>query len=153
MSKIELVDRFYTAFRNGDGDAMAACYAPEARFSDPVFVDLHREEVPSMWRMLLSRSTDLKVEHRDVRMDGDRVRAHWEAWYTFGRTGRKVHNQIEASLLIQDGLIVDHRDEFDLYRWTRMALGLTGTLLGWTPLVQNKVRAQSRTFLAAFMAE
>ena len=31
----ELIERFYSAFARGDGDAMAACYAPGARFSDP----------------------------------------------------------------------------------------------------------------------
>ena len=29
------IDRFYAAFDRKDGDAMAACYAPGARFSDP----------------------------------------------------------------------------------------------------------------------
>src|SRR5215207_6314939 len=38
----ELVERFYGAFARGDGDAMAACYAPGAHFSDPVFTDLRR---------------------------------------------------------------------------------------------------------------
>jgi len=33
----ELIQRFYAAFDRRDGDAMAACYAPGARFSDPVF--------------------------------------------------------------------------------------------------------------------
>ena len=36
----QLIERFYRAFDEGDGDAMAACYAPDARFSDPVFPDL-----------------------------------------------------------------------------------------------------------------
>ena len=40
----ELIERFYGAFARGDGDAMAACYAPYARFSDPVFTDLRGEE-------------------------------------------------------------------------------------------------------------
>src|SRR5262249_41117213 len=36
----ELIRRLYTAFASHDGPAMAACYAPDAHFSDPVFVDL-----------------------------------------------------------------------------------------------------------------
>ena len=33
----QLIERFYAAFGRRDGDAMAACYAPDASFSDPVF--------------------------------------------------------------------------------------------------------------------
>lgn len=32
-----LIERFYGAFGEGDGAAMEACYAPDVRFSDPVF--------------------------------------------------------------------------------------------------------------------
>ena len=31
----DLIERFYAAFAARDGGAMAACYAPDARFSDP----------------------------------------------------------------------------------------------------------------------
>src|SRR6478672_11208014 len=36
----DLIRRFYSAFAARDADTMAACYAPDARFSDPVFTDL-----------------------------------------------------------------------------------------------------------------
>ena len=49
----ELIERFYAAFDRKDGDAMAACYAPGARFSDPVFGELRGEQPGAMWRMLL----------------------------------------------------------------------------------------------------
>jgi ketosteroid isomerase-like protein len=41
--EVELIERFYAAFGRKDGDAMAACYAPDARFSDPVFGELRGE--------------------------------------------------------------------------------------------------------------
>jgi len=37
---IELIERFYAAFARRDGAGMEACYAPDVRFSDPVFVDV-----------------------------------------------------------------------------------------------------------------
>ena len=37
-----VVERFYAAFDRRDGEAMAACYAPDAHFQDPVFGDLDR---------------------------------------------------------------------------------------------------------------
>ncbi|MFT4048815.1 MAG: nuclear transport factor 2 family protein [Solirubrobacterales bacterium] len=36
----KLIERFYAAFASRDGETMAACYAPDATFSDPVFPDL-----------------------------------------------------------------------------------------------------------------
>jgi hypothetical protein len=36
----ELIRRFYEALDRHDGEAMAACYAPGARFEDPAFGEL-----------------------------------------------------------------------------------------------------------------
>ncbi len=146
-----LINRFYEAFARFDGDAMAACYAPNAHFHDPVFQDLNGDEVGSMWRMLCGRAKDLKIVHSDVQADADTGSAHWEADYTFS-TGRAVHNVIDASFKFENGLIADHRDDFDLYAWARQALGPIGLLLGWSPPVQGKIRAQAREGLAEFMA-
>ena len=146
-----LINRFYEAFARFDGDAMAACYAPNAHFHDPVFQDLNGDEVGSMWRMLCGRAKDLKIVHSDVQADADTGSAHWEADYTFS-TGRAVHNVIDASFKFENGLIADHRDDFDLYAWARQALGPMGLLLGWSPPVQGKIRAQAREGLDEFMA-
>lgn len=138
-----LITRLYEAFQRCDGEAMAACYAPNAQFSDPVFPDLQGPRAGHMWRMLTSQAADLKVEFSDVHADDSVGRAHWEAWYTFSATGRKVHNIIEAEFTFADGLIATHRDDFDLHAWTKQALGLPGILLGWSSFLQNKIRGQA----------
>lgn len=146
-----LVDAFYAAFARRDGAAMQACYAADARFSDPVFSGLAGPEVGAMWRMLCERASDLRLEWRDVRETAPgRVQAHWEAWYTFGATGRRVHNVIDAVFVVRDGRIAEHVDRFDFWRWARQALGPAGWLLGWTPMLHNKVRAQAARGLAAW---
>ena len=147
-----LIARFYDAFGQRDHVTMAACYAPDATFSDPVFRDLRGDEVRSMWQMLCERGTDLEIAHRDVAIDGDRGSAHWDADYTFTATGRRVHNSIDARFVFRDGLIAEHVDSFDLWAWTRQALGPVGVLLGWSPPVQGKVRSQARENLDRFMA-
>ena len=152
MSNSELVHRFYEAFARQDAEAMAACYHPEVRFSDPVFPELQGKRAGDMWRMLCSAATDLRIEHSEVQADDSQGTAHWEAWYTFSATGRHVHNIIDARFVFEDGLIKEHVDTFDFYRWTRLALGPTGWLLGWTPIVQNKVRAQAAKGLDKFVA-
>ena len=147
-----LINRFYEAFARQDGDAMAACYTDDAHFHDPVFEDLHGPEVGAMWRMLCERAEDLRIVHSQVQADADTGSAHWEADYTF-RTGRAVHNPIDATFRFEAGLIADHRDDFDLYAWARQALGPVGLVLGWSPPVQGKIRAQAREGLEEFMGE
>ena len=147
-----LIERFYDAFARQNGETMAACYAPGAHFHDPVFQDLHGDEICSMWRMLCGRATDLAIVHSDVEASADAGSAHWEADYTFS-TGRAVHNVIDASFRFEHGLIADHRDRFDLYAWSRQALGPVGVLLGWSPPVQGKIRSQARESLEEFMGE
>jgi len=62
-----------------------------------------------------------------------------------------VHNDFQARFRFADGLIAEHDDAFGFHAWARQALGPAGLLLGWTPLVQNKVRSQARTSLDEFM--
>ena len=92
-------------------------------------------------------STGLRIS---TAADDAAGRAHWEAWYTFSASGRKVHNIIDATFEFRDGKIVKHTDRFDLHRWAGLALGLPGTLLGWTPFLQNKIRAMAQKGLADY---
>ena len=151
------IARFYAAFAALDDAAMAACYAPDARFEDPVFTLSGKDEVTSMWSMLCAatRATGRdawRLEWRDVDADGAAGSAHWEAHYRFSATKRMVHNRIDAAFRFRDGLIVQHVDRFDFWAWARQALGAPGLLLGWTPMLRNKVRAQAATKLALFRA-
>jgi len=147
-----LIQRFYAAFAERDGDAMAACYAPDARFSDPVFGDLRGSEPGAMWRMLTGRAQDLTVDLVEHSADGGRGSARWIAHYTFTQTGRPVTNDVRASFRFDDGLIANHRDEFDFHRWARQALGTSGLLLGWTPIIRSAVRRRARAGLDEFIA-
>lgn len=149
----ELVTRFYEAFQRRDAAAMAACYAADVTFSDPVFPDLHGDRAKAMWAMLCGRATDLQIGFDGVEADEQSGKAHWVATYTWSGTGRKVVNDIHASFTFRDGRIVTHTDRFDLWKWTRMALGATGMLLGWTPMVQGKVRATAAKGLDSYLAK
>jgi hypothetical protein len=145
------IERLYAAMDARDGETMAACYAPQATFTDPVFVGLSDGEPGDMWRMLTVRSADLRVELREHDVDGAWGRAHWVAQYTFGQTGRQVVNDVRSEMRFDDaGLIVLQRDDFDFWRWSRQALGPVGLLLGWTPVLKHSVRDKARGALAAF---
>jgi uncharacterized protein len=148
----ELIQRFYAAFARHDGEEMAACYAPDAHFSDPVFAGLRDGEPGAMWRMLTGRAEDLEVQLLEHDADEERGSAHWLADYTFSTTGRKVHNDVRAEFRFRDGLIAEHRDAFSFYAWSRQALGPAGLALGWTPLIHGKVKRQARAGLDEFLA-
>jgi hypothetical protein len=147
----DLITRFDTAFQKRDAATMAACYAPQATFRDPVFT-LQGAQVGAMWRMLCARGTDLRIEFANVSAGESVGGADWQAWYAFSATGRQVHNVIHAAFRFADGLIVEHIDTFDFWRWSRQALGPPGVLLGWTPWLHGKVRRDAARALERFMA-
>ncbi|HEX5871584.1 MAG TPA: nuclear transport factor 2 family protein [Longimicrobium sp.] len=148
-----LIHRFYDSFAARDAEGMKACYHPEIVFTDPAFGELQGPQAGAMWTMLTGRARDLEVSASDVEADDQHGRAHWDARYTFGQTGRKVLNRIDAAFEFRDGLIVRHTDTFDFWAWARQALGPPGLLLGWTPAMQNKVRSMARAGLAKHMRE
>ncbi len=147
----ELIKTFYTAFQSRDSDGMIACYRSDIVFSDPVFGTLHGPEVTSMWQMLCERGKDLTIEFGNIQADDDKGSAHWEAWYTFSKSKRRVHNIIEAKFVFQEGKIIQHTDRFNQWKWSAMALGPLGTFLGWTPFVQASIRKEAQRGLDAFM--
>lgn len=147
-----LVTRFYSAFAARDAEAMAACYHPDVVFSDPVFGTLRGDEARDMWRMLCARGKDLQVVARDIEADDGSGAARWIATYSFGKAGRRVRNKIDARFQFRDGLIARHEDSFSLWRWSSMALGPVGALLGWTPWLQARVRRDARRGLDACRA-
>ena len=148
----QLIKQFYSSLSKLDGAAMAACYAPDVVFSDPVFHDLRGEAAGKMWRMLCARGKDMTLVVDGIEATDSTGKAHWVATYTFSATGNKVVNDIQANFTFENGKIKTHRDDFDLYKWMRQALGLKGALLGWLPPVQAKLRQTARAGLDAFKA-
>lgn len=146
----ELIECFYAAFARRDGAAMAACYAPDVRFRDPVFGELRDEAPGAMWRMLTGRADDLAIRLTERGAHGEQGSAHWIADYTFSATGRPVHNDVQARFRLRDGLICDHEDRFSFWAWSRQALGPAGLALGWTPLLRARVRREALIGLEAF---
>ena len=146
----ELLDRFYSAFAARDGENMSTCYADDAHFTDAAF-DLNGKWIGAMWRMLCARAQDFSLEYEILEANAQGGKVRWTARYLFSQTGRKVVNHIEAQIKIKDGLIVEHIDRFSFWRWARQALGPAGLLLGWSRMLQMKVRAQALKNLKAWV--
>lgn len=151
---IETINKLYSSFASADAEGMVSCYHEEAVFRDPAFGELQREEVKNMWRMLLERSKgELQIQYGNVKADEHSGSANWQADYTFGKTRRKVHNEVEASFEFKDGLIFRHTDRFNIWKWSRQALGLPGLLLGWTHFMQKGIQKQTRGLLNHYMSK
>ncbi|MEQ9309633.1 MAG: nuclear transport factor 2 family protein [Balneolaceae bacterium] len=149
-NKEKVID-FYTAFSKKDHEGMANCYHEEIYFRDEAF-ELNGKEVQAMWHMLCLRGKDLVIEFGDLVEEGETVTAKWEAKYTFSATKRKVHNKIHAKFKFKEGLIVEHIDSFNFWKWSSQALGLPGYLLGWSFFLKKKVRDQAGNSLNAFIS-
>lgn len=150
VSNTAVIQKFYEAFKNGDAETMVSCYHADIQFEDPVFRKLKGEEAGDMWRMLLSRAKDLKIEYFNITATNEEGAVEWHAIYTFSKTGRVVKNKIKARFEFLDGKIITHKDTFSFWKWSIMALGPVGIFLGFTPLLRNKVSGQSLKMLRGY---
>jgi len=145
-----VAERFYEAFMVRDHYTMGLLYAEHATFSDPVFPLLNARGARLMWKMLLTRAEDLGIEVKIIEDSPTHASVDWVAHYTFGATGRPVVNRVHTEMAISLGRIVSQVDSFSLWRWSRQALGARGWLLGWTPVVRDRIRAQAAQSLREY---
>lgn len=147
----ETIIKFYTAFSNGNADQMCECYHSTINFRDPVFGLLKGVEVCKMWEMLLEKSKgNLKIEFSEIKADKFTGSARWIASYTFSKTNRKVINSVYAEFQFQEGLIIKHTDDFDIWIWAKQAFGWKGFLFGWTGFMQGKIQNQALLSLKSY---
>ena len=152
-SNDELIHIFYKAFQEKDYKTMQQCYLDEAHFTDPIFINLDSIKLKAMWKMFCTKSNDLVIEYKNVKSNHNHGSAEWIAKYTFSRTGKTVTNTIYSSFIFENGKIIKQVDKFNFYKWSRQALGFTGSILGWSKLLKNKIRKGAIKSLAAFMAK
>jgi ketosteroid isomerase-like protein len=147
----QIIHKFYTSFQRLDWRGMHDCYHDDAFFYDPVFEDLDAPKAKAMWKMLCQQAKDFSLEFNNVEADEEFGSCNWKATYTFSKTGRKVVNQIKAHFKFHEGKIIEHMDDFDLYAWSRQALGISGWVLGWSSVIKNKIRNGAKLNLERFM--
>jgi len=143
----ELIGRLFRALNDLDYETAGALYRDDAVFSDPVFPELHGEEVRMMWRMLLEFSDSLSMKVSNIRVDGNAATADWEASYLYGKEKRPVLNRVKARFEFKDGGIFRHTDSFSLPRWISMAHGWGKGAAALLPPARDKVRAEAKKAL------
>ncbi|WP_310556572.1 nuclear transport factor 2 family protein [Flavobacterium sp.] len=148
----QLIHNFYTAFGKNDIQKMSECYHKNIEFQDPAFGVLNKNEPVAMWKMLLEKGKgNIQIDFFDVKANEKTGSAIWVANYIFSQTGRKVVNKIDAKFEFEDGLIIKHTDNFDIYKWSKQALGLKGFLLGWTNFMKNKIQEGAKKSLKNYI--
>jgi ketosteroid isomerase-like protein len=150
-----LVEKFYNAFKDLDAPTMNSCYHRDIVFEDPAFGVLEGYRAKAMWEMLCEsqKGKDFKVIYSDIKTNTNKGSAHWEAFYSFSKTGRKVHNKIDATFEFKDGLIIKHTDNFSLHKWAQQAIGFKGLLLGSTGFFKKKLNKQTTFLLDKYINE
>jgi len=123
-----VLTHLYDSLARRDGEAMAALYAPDATFEDPVF-RLRGADVGKMWIALTRRAKRFEVSYKIAEAGPGSGRVELTASYLFaGR--RPVVNVIVSEIALEKGRIVRQVDRFDFARWSAQALGLPGRLFG-----------------------
>lgn len=141
MNNKKLIEQFYTSFSNGNVEKMLECYHRDIIFKDPVFGTLKGKRAFDMWKMLLSKKNEnTTIKSYGITADEKKGEANWVAEYHYGLKKRKVINRVYADFTLKDGKIIQHIDTFDLWKWTKQALGITGYLIGWTPYMKSKIQ-------------
>lgn len=150
MKNKELIANFYESFGKLDAQGMIDYYHDQIEFEDPIFGKLNSKKVRSMWRLLLSKDSDMKVSYCDVKTQGNLGYAKWKATYFYGSKKRKITNECKASFEFKDGKIIRHTDTYSLWRWSHQAFGFVGLLLGWTSFFKNKITNKAQKALLDF---
>lgn len=145
----QIIEKFYLAFKELDAEAMVKHYHDDVIFSDPAFGTLKGERAKNMWRMLIAsqKNKQFTINFQDVFYENELGKATWEAHYKFSKTNRPVHNTIHAEFKFKDGLIIEHKDVFNLYRWAKQALGFKGYLLGGTNFFKERLQKSTSNML------
>lgn len=143
--------KFYSAFTNADALTMCECYHPDIKFRDPVFGLLKGKQACDMWKMLIEKSKgNIQIEFSDIEADEYLGDASWVATYNFSKTNRKVINTVSSHFHFKNGLIIKQTDDFDIWKWSKQAFGIAGTLFGWTGFMQKKIHEKAILSLKSF---
>ena len=132
---------------------MIECYHEDVTFQDSAFGTLRGKRAGYMWLMLLSnKNSDVAVEYAILEAEDMPDKVSWVAEYKYGPKKRNVINRVAATFEFKDDKIIRHTDYFDLWAWSRQALGLSGYALGWSSWMKNKIQEETNKRLSQFIA-
>jgi hypothetical protein len=142
-----LINRLYTALDRHDHQTMASCYHDAATFRDIAFDLSGKMQLHAMWHMICL--TDIRASFQILESPPTTALVSLIDDYTYSKSGRHVHNQIESRFQFAGGLIIHHVDDCDPRKWAAMALGpVWGFIPGRIRLLRSlKARSLLRAFI------
>ena len=154
QQNIALVKSFYKAFSEKNPKEMITYYHENMVYENPIITRLEGRMAGNYWGMLIEREGEhLKVSASNIRADGDKVIADSKASYLWGDARRQVNNVGYAVFQFKDGKIIHQKDHYDFWKWSRMALGFPGYILGWSSFLNGKVRDTAFKMLKEYDAK
>ncbi|MCU0428869.1 MAG: nuclear transport factor 2 family protein [Cytophagaceae bacterium] len=148
-----ILNEFYATLQKKNHQGLKKFYASDAVFSDPMYLNLRTEEIHAMWELFCINSKNFSLEFGNVKADDQQGEVSWKASYIYASSGNSVTKEVKSSFEFKEGKIVRQNDVYDFHEWAGQALGLMGSLLGWTGFVENQVKENARKNLEAFMSD
>ncbi len=103
-----VVQRHWDAVQSGDFDAIAADYAPDARFVRPGLTTAGRQGCREFFARLFDELDGFQARQDSVTVDGDVVLLEWSAAHADGRAARGVDTFVVRKGLIQTQTLAFH---------------------------------------------
>ena len=69
------------------------------------------------------------------------------------KTGKNIHNKIDAIFQFKDGLSINHTDTFNIHKWARQAMGIKGLHFSERGFFKDKLKKQIKALLDKYMSE
>ena len=154
MDNKELLQKFYNSFSEGNAKGMIDCYHEDITFHDPAFGTLRGKRAKAMWEMLLSKKdSKASLAYKILEVNDKHAKVNWTAHYKYGPKKRKVVNNVTANFEFKEAKILKHTDDFNLWAWSKQALGISGYLLGWSSYMRDQIQKKTGNLLNSYIAK
>ena len=150
----ELLQKFYNSFSEGNAKGMIDCYHENITFHDPAFGTLRGKRAKAMWELLLSKKdNNASLCYKILEVNDKHAKVNWTAHYKYGPKKRKVVNNVTANFEFKEAKILKHTDDFNLWTWSKQALGTSGYLLGWSSYMRDQIQQKTGNLLNSYIAK
>lgn len=138
------LNKYYDYLTSSDWKGLKSIYHPEAKFKDEIFELKGRDQILAMWQMLMSRTQVKTIYAKVYEKNSTEGSGIWMPNYIFSGTKKEVTNVIVGQFKIQNGQIIEQKDNFNLRVWMQQAFKPYGNLLYYFPFFRSFFKHQAR---------
>jgi SnoaL-like domain len=126
---MRVVTKLLEALMAANVDAVDSSFHDAITYAGPLYADIRKEQVVQGWELMLSRISELKIDHQFLYADERKAQITWRAQYLVG--ARRVTFEGMSTFSLWDDKIVRQVDEWKFGPWARKHFGLKGWLFAW----------------------